>query len=545
MVSTSPGGPTISKSTARAYLVNEIRTLAAGRLPSEVRGLSAVVRAGWRQPSNELPGRNLRDRMASMQRRWIAVVVLALAIVVAWWLSGTAPSTSTRAPEPAPAIARPAMAVPAPAAVRRSMLPPAIQLSKPVVVRPVPAAAPGALAGTVVDAETSSGIAGAELTFSHDDGAYSTATGVGGAFRFAPRAAGTYRLVSIEAKGYAPFESEFGRSPVSFTSVAGKDVDGVVLRLLPERKNLAVDSDGARRADRSYGGEVDAGNPKPAMGSLFGRVLDARTSAAIAAFAIALFRRDGVATTMIAPASFVDPSGAYEIDGLAPGTYEATAMAAGYAWSSYAVVQIGDSPAQADFALHAGARITGVVTDAATKRPIGGATLSLEGRRGDAPDLPVAPLSPEAESGVDGRFTLEHVPPDVDSVQAEKQGYLVRVVPLGPLPKDGDAPPLAIALTPREPGADAHFELTGIGAVLRPHGDALDIQQVVPNGGAADAGLGSGDAILAVDGASVTDLGFEGAIGAIRGPEGTTVTLRIRRAGHEVDVVVTRKLIRT
>ena len=481
-----------------------------------------------------------------MQRRWIAIVVFALAILVAWWLSRTAPSTATRAPEPAPALARPPMAVPAPAAARRSLLPPAIQLSKPVVVLPVQAAAPGALAGTVLDAQTSTGIAGAELTFSHDDGAYSTATGVGGAFRFAPRSAGTYRLVSIEAKGYAPFESEFGRSPVSFTSVAGKDVDGVVLRLLPERKNVAVDSGGARIEGRSDGGEVDAGNPKQARGSLFGRVLDARSSAAIAAFAIALFRRDGLATTMIAPASFVDPSGAYEIDGLAPGTYEATAMAAGYAWSSYAVVQIGDSPAQADFALHAGARITGVVTDAATRRPIGGATLSLEGRRGDAPDLPVAPLSPEAESGVDGRFTLEHVPPDVASVQAGKQGYLVRVVSLGPLPKDGDAPPpLAIALTPRESGAHAHLELTGIGAVLRPRGDALDIQQVVPNGGAADAGLGPGDAILAVDGASVMDLGFEGAIGAIRGPEGTAVTLRIRRAGREADVVVTRKLIRT
>jgi C-terminal processing protease CtpA/Prc len=121
----------------------------------------------------------------------------------------------------------------------------------------------------------------------------------------------------------------------------------------------------------------------------------------------------------------------------------------------------------------------------------------------------------------------------------------VRVVPLGTLPKDGDAPPLAIALTPREPGADANFELTGIGAVLRPHGDALDIQRVVPNGGAADAGLGPGDAILVVDGASVIDLGFERAIGAIRGPEGTTVTLRIRRAGREVDVVVTRKLVRS
>ena len=479
-----------------------------------------------------------------MERRWIAIVVAVIAIVVAWWLSGTSAPTSTRAPEPAAAVAPTPAAVPAPAAVRRPMLPPTIQLSKPVVVRPVQAAAPGALAGTVADTETSSGIGGAELTFSRDNGAYSTSTGVDGAFRFAPRAAGTYRLVSIEAKGYAPFESEFGRSPVSFTSVAGKDVGGVVLRLSPERKDRRVGSGHARRGDRSDGGEGDAGEARPAMGSLSGRVLDARTSAPIAAFAIALFRRDGVATTMMAPASFVAPSGAYQIDGLAPGTYEATAMAAGYAWSSYAVLRIGDSPAQADFALHAGARITGVVTDAATGRPIGGAALSREGRRGDAPDLPVAPLSPEAESGPDGRFTLEHVPPDVDSVQAWKRGYLVRVVSLGPMPKDDDAPPLAIALTPREPGADARFELTGIGAVLRPNGDALDIQRVVPNGVSPEAGLGPGDAILAVDGASVTDLGFEAAIGAIRGPEGTTVLLRIRRAGREVDVAVTRKLVR-
>ena len=58
------------------------------------------------------------------------------------------------------------------------------------------------------------------------------------------------------------------------------------------------------------------------------------------------------------------------------------------------------------------------------------------------------------------------------------------------------------------------------------------------DGGEVDAGN-------PVDRASVKDLGFEGAIGAIRGLEGTTVALRIRRAGREVDVVVTRKLVRT
>ncbi|TMB10581.1 MAG: PDZ domain-containing protein [Deltaproteobacteria bacterium] len=87
-------------------------------------------------------------------------------------------------------------------------------------------------------------------------------------------------------------------------------------------------------------------------------------------------------------------------------------------------------------------------------------------------------------------------------------------------------------------------ELTGIGAVLRPRGDVLRIQQVVPNGGAADAGLGPGDAIVAIDGTRVTELGFDRATGAIRGLEGTTVTLRIRRGDRELDIVVVRKLVR-
>jgi C-terminal processing protease CtpA/Prc len=40
-------------------------------------------------------------------------------------------------------------------------------------------------------------------------------------------------------------------------------------------------------------------------------------------------------------------------------------------------------------------------------------------------------------------------------------------------------------------------------------------------------------------------LGFDRAVGAIRGPEGTTVILRIRRASGDSDVVVLRKLVRS
>ena len=393
----------------------------------------------------------------------------------------------------------------------------------------------------MVDAATGDGIPGAELTFSRDNGAYSTTAVDGGAFRFVPPAAGTYRLVSIEAKDHAPFESEFGRSPVSFTSAPGKDVSGVVLRLARERRHPSRSRGGQQTAGEPDG--ADASEPAVARGALFGHVTDARTGAPVTAFAIALFRREGVAITPVRAASFVDPSGAYRIDGLAPGTYEATAMAAAYAWSSYAIVQVTDSPVEASFALRAGARITGTIVDDATRRPLAGATLELEGRRGDAPNLPVAPYSPEAETGADGRFALEHVPPDAISMSVHARGYVSRLVSLNDLPEEGDAPPMTIALTPRS-SADARFELTGIGAILRAQADALQIQQVVPNAGAADAGLAPGDQIVAVDGARVTDLGFERAIGAIRGPEGTIVALRIRRLARELDVLVTRKLVR-
>src|SRR5438132_3156421 len=102
----------------------------------------------------------------------------------------------------------------------------------------------------------------------------------GGAFRFAPRTTGTYRLVSIEARGYASFEGEFGSSPVSFTSTEGSDISGVVLRLTPEDKARR-----RRRGRRSGSDQVDAGDIAPtARGSLRGRVFDARTGAPVVAF---------------------------------------------------------------------------------------------------------------------------------------------------------------------------------------------------------------------------------------------------------------------
>jgi len=217
----------------------------------------------------------------------VAGVVLALAAFLAWRRSAPrAPSPAAAGSQPAPVAAQRETPPPAP-----QLSVPAIQLAKRVEIRPARSLAPGALEGTVLDAETNAGIAGAGLTFSHDNGAWSTTTGRGGAFRFEPRATGTYRLVSIEARGYASFEGEFGSSPVSFTSTEGSDISGVVLRLTPEDKARR-----RRRGRRSGSDQVDAGDIAPATrGSLRGRVFDARTGAPVVAFAIALWRRDGIA----------------------------------------------------------------------------------------------------------------------------------------------------------------------------------------------------------------------------------------------------------
>ncbi|MCA1828307.1 MAG: carboxypeptidase regulatory-like domain-containing protein [Myxococcales bacterium] len=468
-----------------------------------------------------------------MRRRSAIAVAVVVFLGVWWWLRKAAPPPVSRPPSPASSSPVSGVA-PAPVVARRAMPPPALQLAKPASIRPSQPAAPGAIDGMVVDSVTGEGIAGAELTFSHDDGAYSTSTGVGGGFHFAPKAVGAYRLISLEAKGYVPFEREFGHSPVSFTSAPGKDVTGIVLRL--RRGNVS-------RIDLADGGAApDAGPAATARGTLFGRVFDSRTGAPIAAFAIAIWRREGLAADVVAPASFVDPAGAYEIDGLEAGSYEVSALAAGYARSTYTTVRLADDRVEADFALHSGARVTGTVTDDGTRQPLAGVKLTVEGRRGESPDLPVAPLSPEAETGPDGRFALEHVPPDAIGLQAEKRGYVLRFVSLGDLPLDGDPAPIAIALTSRVAAADASFELTGIGAVLRVEADALMVRGVVPNGGAFDAGLLEGDRILTIDGGPVKSL--DSAIAAIRGPEGTIVTLRIHRAGRDFDVRVTRKLVR-
>jgi carboxyl-terminal processing protease len=104
--------------------------------------------------------------------------------------------------------------------------------------------------------------------------------------------------------------------------------------------------------------------------------------------------------------------------------------------------------------------------------------------------------------------------------------------------------------------ADVSGEFEGVGAQMAsedasgaacdPIGAAcrLVVVDVLSDSPAEDAGLLSGDVIREVDEQPVEGLTMADTVGLIRGPSGTSVTLTVERGGAEVDVDITRELIR-
>lgn len=87
--------------------------------------------------------------------------------------------------------------------------------------------------------------------------------------------------------------------------------------------------------------------------------------------------------------------------------------------------------------------------------------------------------------------------------------------------------------------------LTGIGVQVEPSASQLTVIMPLPGSPARTAGIAPGDAILAVDGKTVRELGSPAAIEAIRGKAGTAVSLLVRKSNSEEALInVTRGAIR-
>lgn len=82
----------------------------------------------------------------------------------------------------------------------------------------------------------------------------------------------------------------------------------------------------------------------------------------------------------------------------------------------------------------------------------------------------------------------------------------------------------------------------GIGCVVgrADSGRAVELLHVHTKSAAASVGLQTGDLIRAVDGAEVADIGYDEALNRISGKAGSSVTLRIERAGQSLSFTVTR-----
>jgi len=90
---------------------------------------------------------------------------------------------------------------------------------------------------------------------------------------------------------------------------------------------------------------------------------------------------------------------------------------------------------------------------------------------------------------------------------------------------------------------DTQGFFSGIGIYIDVKDDYPIVVQPINNTPAAKAGLKAGDRIVVVDGVATKGMSLQEAVTRIRGREGTTVRLRIRRGEVEVDVSIVRARI--
>jgi hypothetical protein len=339
------------------------------------------------------------------------------------------------------------------------------------------------------------------------------------------------------------------QTPSGWLAPAGQAVTGVDGRfsvddLAAGPYRLTASAEGrARGTVAAPAGTADATIELALGGRLRGCVVDRTSGQPVTTYTVTVAeRRPPGARAPPISRSFLDPSGCWALDDVAPGAATVAVGAPGFAPSPDLAVDVpGSGEAVADVRLARGSRLRGLVIDAETRAPIPGAHVALEWSSPEAGAV-VAPVD-EAWTDDQGRFELTGLSRRF-SLEVTAAGHNVRVAGGLEVPP-GDAPgPLVVAVTPTAEGEEPRREITGIGIGIAPRDGAIVVTGVMPGGGAAAAGLVQGDVIVRVDGAPVAELGFAGAANAIRGPEGTSVRLSLRRGEGTLDVWVGRGIVR-
>lgn len=87
----------------------------------------------------------------------------------------------------------------------------------------------------------------------------------------------------------------------------------------------------------------------------------------------------------------------------------------------------------------------------------------------------------------------------------------------------------------------------GIGALMAQDQETLEItvQEIYKDTPAEEAGMKEGDVLLSVDGDDVTGMSLSEVVDLVKGEENTKVSVTVRRAGGNVDLEMTRKIVET
>lgn len=83
----------------------------------------------------------------------------------------------------------------------------------------------------------------------------------------------------------------------------------------------------------------------------------------------------------------------------------------------------------------------------------------------------------------------------------------------------------------------------GIGVYISSAEEGALINGIIEDSPAREQGLQRGDLIVAIDGKSTAGMKLEDVSGSVRGPEGTSVAVTIRRDGHDTEYTFTRRSI--
>lgn len=130
-------------------------------------------------------------------------------------------------------------------------------------------------------------------------------------------------------------------------------------------------------------------------------------------------------------------------------------------------------------------------------------------------------------------------------IRVHAEGYRARLED-GMTARDGAVlGPITVALTRLGPDVPTGTDMVGVGVSMTVDRDALQVVRILPGSGALDAGVQSGDDIVAIDGVAVTQLGLDRAFASLLGQPGTTVALTLRRGDQYVQLTVERRLLRT